>query len=64
MNGCQVEDPRAPIGTIETKTFPMAPTPGLAADRLNSAIYDLKSNPSQLESGIIRLEVRTSYMLS
>ncbi|XP_073145428.1 isochorismate synthase, chloroplastic-like [Henckelia pumila] len=57
MNGCQVDDPRAPIGTIETKTFPMAPTPGLAADRLNSAIYDLKSNPSQLESGIIRLEV-------
>lgn len=57
MNGCQVDDPRAPIGTIETKTFPMAPTPGLAADRLNSEIYDLKSNPSQLESGIIRLEV-------
>ncbi|XP_073290616.1 isochorismate synthase, chloroplastic-like [Primulina huaijiensis] len=57
MNGCQVDDPRAPIGTIETKTFPMAPTPDLAADRLNSAIYDLKSNPSQLESGIIRLEV-------
>ncbi|XP_073054041.1 isochorismate synthase, chloroplastic-like [Primulina eburnea] len=57
MNGCQSEDPRAPIGTIETKTFPMAPTPASAADRLNSAIYDLKSNPSQLDSGIIRLEV-------
>ncbi|XP_075516496.1 isochorismate synthase, chloroplastic-like [Primulina tabacum] len=57
MNGCQVDDPRAPIGTIETKTFPMAPTPDLAADRLNSAIYDLKSNPSQLGSGIVRLEV-------
>ncbi|KZV21682.1 isochorismate synthase, chloroplastic-like [Dorcoceras hygrometricum] len=57
MNGCQIDDPRAPIGTIETKTFPMAPTPGLAADRLNSAIFDLRSNPSQLESGIIRLEV-------
>ncbi|KZV34707.1 isochorismate synthase [Dorcoceras hygrometricum] len=56
MNGCQSEDPRAPIGTIETKTFPIAPTPASAADRLNSAIYDLKSNPSQLESGIIRLE--------
>ncbi|XP_073149917.1 isochorismate synthase, chloroplastic-like [Henckelia pumila] len=57
MNGCQSEDPRAPMGTIETKTFPMAPTPSSAADRLNSAIYDLKSNPYQLESGIIRLQV-------
>ncbi|XP_073049352.1 LOW QUALITY PROTEIN: isochorismate synthase, chloroplastic-like [Primulina eburnea] len=57
MNGCQGDNPRAPIGTIETKTFPVAPTPASAADRLNSAIYDLKSNPSQLDSGIIRLEV-------
>ncbi|XP_075505043.1 isochorismate synthase, chloroplastic-like [Primulina tabacum] len=57
MNGCQGDSPRAPIGTIETKTFPVAPTPASAADRLNSAIYDLKSNPSHLDSGIIRLEV-------
>ncbi|KZV34708.1 isochorismate synthase [Dorcoceras hygrometricum] len=56
MNGCQVDDHRAPIGTIETKTFPKAPTPASAADRLHSAIYDLKSNSSHLDSGIIRLE--------
>ncbi|KAG8379150.1 hypothetical protein BUALT_Bualt07G0058200 [Buddleja alternifolia] len=56
MNGCG-GDPRAPLGTIETKTFPTALTPALAADRLNSAIFDLKSNPSLSDSGIIRIEV-------
>ncbi|KAL2492751.1 Isochorismate synthase 2 [Abeliophyllum distichum] len=56
MNGCQ-GDPRAPIGTIETRTFPAAPTPALATDYLNSAILDMKSNPPPFDSGIIRLEV-------
>ncbi|PIN06784.1 Isochorismate synthase [Handroanthus impetiginosus] len=56
INGCG-GDPRTPIGTVETRTFPTAATPELAADRLNSAIYDLKMNPSSLDSGIIRIEV-------
>ncbi|KAL0292103.1 UNVERIFIED_CONTAM: Isochorismate synthase, chloroplastic [Sesamum calycinum] len=50
-------DPRAPLGTIETRTFPTVLTPALAADRLSSAVYDLKMNTSPLESGIIRIEV-------
>ncbi|KAK4402318.1 Isochorismate synthase, chloroplastic [Sesamum angolense] len=56
MNGCG-GDPRAPLGTIETRTFPVAPTPELAADRLNSAIFELKDNPPPVDSGIIRLQV-------
>ncbi|KAL0294644.1 UNVERIFIED_CONTAM: Isochorismate synthase, chloroplastic [Sesamum radiatum] len=56
MNGCG-GDPRAPLGTIETRTFPTVLTPALAADRLSSAVYDLKMNTSPLESGIIRIEV-------
>nr|ABK79678.2 isochorismate synthase [Rubia cordifolia] len=56
MNGCQ-GDPRAPIGTVETRTLPAVQTPGLAMDRLNAAIADLQSDPSAFESGIIRIEV-------
>ncbi|KAK4437096.1 Isochorismate synthase, chloroplastic [Sesamum alatum] len=56
MNGCG-GDPRAPLGTIETRTFPTVLTPALAADRLSSAVFDLKTNPPPLESGIIRIEV-------
>ncbi|KAL3528335.1 hypothetical protein ACH5RR_007657 [Cinchona calisaya] len=58
MNGCQGGgDPRAPLGTIETRTFPGVSTPALALDRLNSAIADLQLDPSAFDSGIIRLEV-------
>ncbi|XP_059444801.1 isochorismate synthase 2, chloroplastic-like isoform X2 [Corylus avellana] len=56
MNGCQ-GDPRAPIGTIETRAFPAVPSPALAMERLNSAISQLKSEPPPFTSGIIRLEV-------
>ncbi|CAA3002024.1 isochorismate synthase, chloroplastic-like [Olea europaea subsp. europaea] len=56
MNGCQ-GDPRAPMGTIETRTFPAVPNPTLAMDHLNSAIFDMKSNPPPFDSGIIRVEV-------
>lgn len=57
MNGCG-GDPRAPLGLLETRTFAPAPTPSAAADRLNSAIYDLKtSSPPPSDSGIIRIEV-------
>ncbi|KAG5536694.1 hypothetical protein RHGRI_024200 [Rhododendron griersonianum] len=56
MNGCQSE-PRAPIGTIETRTFPLVLTPALAMDCLNSAISEMKSEPPPFDSGIIRLEV-------
>ncbi|KAL8464982.1 hypothetical protein ACS0TY_034457 [Phlomoides rotata] len=56
MNGCG-GDPRAPLGINETHTFPVSPTPALAVDRLNSAIYDLKLNPQPSDSGIIRIEV-------
>lgn len=56
MNGCQ-GDPRVPIGTIETRTFPAVATPALAMDTLNLAISDLKANPPLFNSGIIRLQV-------
>ncbi|XP_058228261.1 isochorismate synthase 2, chloroplastic isoform X1 [Rhododendron vialii] len=56
MNGCQSE-PSAPIGTIETRTFPPVLTPALGMDRLNSAISEMKSEPPPFDSGIIRLEV-------
>ncbi|PHT79676.1 Isochorismate synthase, chloroplastic [Capsicum annuum] len=57
MNGCQ-GDPRAPIGTIETRTLPAVSSPALAMERLNSAISDLvKSEPPPYSSGIIRLEI-------
>ncbi|KAL3819379.1 hypothetical protein ACJIZ3_005284 [Penstemon smallii] len=56
MNGCG-GDPRAPLDTTETRSFPTAATPELAADRLNSALFELKSNPTPFESGIIRIEV-------
>ncbi|KAJ8563250.1 hypothetical protein K7X08_031702 [Anisodus acutangulus] len=57
MNGCQ-GDPRAPIGTIETRTLPAVCSPALAMERLNSAISDMiKSEPPPYNSGIIRLEV-------
>ncbi|KAK4374548.1 hypothetical protein RND71_005225 [Anisodus tanguticus] len=57
MNGCQ-SDPRAPIGTIETRTLPAVSSPALAMERLNSAISDMiMSEPPPYNSGIIRLEV-------
>ncbi|XP_027123778.1 isochorismate synthase, chloroplastic-like [Coffea arabica] len=59
MNGCQGDDhdPTAPIGTIETRTFPAVSTPALAVESLNAAIADMQSQPSAFDSGIIRLEV-------
>ncbi|XP_042011796.1 isochorismate synthase, chloroplastic-like isoform X1 [Salvia splendens] len=56
MNGCG-GDPRAPLGLIETRTLGAAPTPAVAADRLNSALYDLKTASPTSDSGIIRIEV-------
>ncbi|CAN4099357.1 unnamed protein product [Withania somnifera] len=57
MNGCE-GDPRAPIGTIETRTLPAVSSPALAMERLNSAIsHMIKSEPPPYNSGIIRLEV-------
>ncbi|CAN4100443.1 unnamed protein product [Withania somnifera] len=57
MNGCQ-GDPRAPIGTIETRMFPAVSSPALAMERLNYAISNMiKSKPPPYNSGIIRLEV-------
>ncbi|XP_051136429.1 isochorismate synthase, chloroplastic-like [Andrographis paniculata] len=44
-------------GTTETRTFPMAATPALAADCLHSVVLDLKSSPSHFQSGIIRIQV-------
>ncbi|XP_073119019.1 isochorismate synthase, chloroplastic-like isoform X1 [Henckelia pumila] len=57
MNGCGGGHSITPIGTIETRTYPEALTPAMATHRLNSAIFDLKSNPPPFDSGIIRLEV-------
>ncbi|KAK3035672.1 hypothetical protein RJ639_032544 [Escallonia herrerae] len=58
MNGCQGVDPKVPLGTIETRTFPAVLTPALAMERLNSAISELKSDPApSFDSGIIRLQV-------
>ncbi|XP_019053463.1 PREDICTED: isochorismate synthase, chloroplastic-like isoform X2 [Nelumbo nucifera] len=56
MNGCE-GDPKIPIGTVETRTFPAVGTPAMAMDRLNWAISELKSDPPGFSSGIIRLEV-------
>ncbi|KAH6757042.1 ADC synthase superfamily protein [Perilla frutescens var. hirtella] len=56
MNGCG-GDPRAPLGVVETRTCAAVPTPAAAADRLNSAIYDLKTTSPTSDSGIIRIEV-------
>ncbi|PON34678.1 Isochorismate synthase [Parasponia andersonii] len=56
MNGCQ-GDPHFPLGTIETRTFPAAPSHAVALDKLSSAISELKSNPPPFSSGIIRLQV-------
>ncbi|XP_019198046.1 PREDICTED: isochorismate synthase, chloroplastic isoform X2 [Ipomoea nil] len=57
MNGCQ-GDPRAPIGTVETRTFPAVSTLALAVESLNAAISNLiNSDPPPFRSGIIRLEV-------
>ncbi|KAJ4712162.1 Isochorismate synthase, chloroplastic [Melia azedarach] len=56
MNGCKA-DPRLPIGTIESRTFPAVPSPALAMEKLHSAISELKSNPPPFNSGIIRLQV-------
>ncbi|KAJ9140422.1 hypothetical protein P3X46_031072 [Hevea brasiliensis] len=56
MNGCQ-GDPRVPVGTIETRTFPAVASPAFATDSLNLAISNLKANPPPFTSGIIRLQV-------
>lgn len=56
MNGCS-GDPRAPIGTIETRTLPGVSTPALAMERLNSAIANLKTTLPSADSGIIRIQV-------
>ncbi|KAK2984365.1 hypothetical protein RJ640_005381, partial [Escallonia rubra] len=61
MNGCQGVDPKMPLGTIETRTFPAVLTPALAMERLNSAISELKSDPTpSFDSGIIRLQDASS----
>ncbi|KAG2675655.1 hypothetical protein I3760_12G015900 [Carya illinoinensis] len=56
MNGCQ-GDHGLPVENIETRTLPAVPSPALAMDMLNSAIYQLKSHPPPSSSGVIRLEV-------
>lgn len=56
MNGCQ-GDPKIPIGTIQTRTFPGVSTHSLALDTLSSAISHLKSDPPPFTSGILRLQV-------
>ncbi|KAL6973321.1 isochorismate synthase, partial [Sarracenia purpurea var. burkii] len=55
MNGCR-SDPTAPIGTVETRTFPALSTPAMAVDWLRSAVSEMKSHPPPFDSGIIRLE--------
>ncbi|XP_057952068.1 isochorismate synthase 2, chloroplastic-like isoform X2 [Malania oleifera] len=63
MNGSQIGEEqegrgRAPVGTIQTRTFPAVPTPALAMHSLFSAISELKSAlPPPYPSGIIRLQV-------
>nr|XP_043637027.1 isochorismate synthase, chloroplastic-like isoform X2 [Erigeron canadensis] len=57
MNGCQVRDPRTPVGLTETRSFPAVSTPMMAMERLNSAVSELGSGPPEFGSGIIRLEV-------
>ncbi|EXB20726.1 Isochorismate synthase [Morus notabilis] len=61
MNGCK-GDPHflqnLPLGTIETRTFPVVPSHALALERLCSTISELKSDPPpNFTSGILRLQV-------
>ncbi|KAG9444316.1 hypothetical protein H6P81_015656 [Aristolochia fimbriata] len=56
INGCG-GDPNLPLGLCEIKTLPAVSAPSLAVDELRSAISELKSNPPELSSGVIRLEV-------
>ncbi|KAJ6882091.1 isochorismate synthase [Populus alba x Populus x berolinensis] len=58
MNGCQGNPrDRAPVGSIETRTFPAVPSPALATDTLNLAISEMKADPPLFTSGILRLQV-------
>ncbi|KAG6686790.1 hypothetical protein I3842_11G039000 [Carya illinoinensis] len=59
MNGCKGSDQAGllPVETIETRSLSPVPSPALAMDRLNSAIYQFKSEPPASASGIIRLQV-------
>ncbi|XP_010539954.1 PREDICTED: isochorismate synthase 2, chloroplastic-like [Tarenaya hassleriana] len=56
MNGSEA-DRKTPLGTAETRTFPAVLSPEYAAERLISAVSDLKSNPPPFSSGIVRLQV-------
>ncbi|KAK8300081.1 hypothetical protein V6Z12_D05G363300 [Gossypium hirsutum] len=56
MNGCE-GDPKLPIGSIETRTLTVVPSPSKAMERLSVAIRELKCSPPPLTSGILRLQV-------
>ncbi|XP_068658208.1 isochorismate synthase 1, chloroplastic-like [Aristolochia californica] len=56
INGC-CGDPNLPIGLCETRTLPAVSAPWLAINELRLAISELKSNPPEFSSGVIRLEV-------
>ncbi|MFQ6640888.1 hypothetical protein Gotur_015218 [Gossypium turneri] len=56
MNGCE-GNPKLPIGSIETRTLTVVPSPSKAMERLSVAIRELKCSPPPLTSGILRLQV-------
>ncbi|XP_010498294.1 PREDICTED: isochorismate synthase 2, chloroplastic-like [Camelina sativa] len=56
MNGCEA-DHKVPLGTVETRTLLMVPSPAAARGRLIKAVSDLKSQPPSFSSGIVRFQV-------
>ncbi|XP_010459534.1 PREDICTED: isochorismate synthase 2, chloroplastic [Camelina sativa] len=56
MNGCEA-DHKVPLGTVETRTLLIVPSPAAATERLIKAVSDLKSQPPSFSSGIVRFQV-------
>ncbi|KAL0697908.1 hypothetical protein Bca4012_054030 [Brassica carinata] len=56
MNGCESSH-KAPLGTVETRSLSTVTSLAAAAERLITAVSNLKSEPSPFSSGIVRLQV-------
>ncbi|KAL0694848.1 hypothetical protein Bca4012_062028 [Brassica carinata] len=61
MNGCEAGH-RKPLGTVETRTLSTVTSTAIATERLITAVSNLKSEPPSFSSGIIRLQVRNSFL--
>lgn len=61
MNGCEA-DHKEPLGTVETRTLSTVTSPAIATEKLITAVSNLKTEPPSFSSGIIRLQVRNSFL--